>query len=75
MRAAAIAGISIVIVLSIVLIVFLIMLSIGSANIREAEFCNNWLTNIERQEAQMTIFSDVDALNAEISDYNRECAF
>ena len=75
MRAAAIAGISIVAVLSVVLIIFLIMLSIGGSNLREIEYCNNWSANIDRQEAQLNIFSDVDALNAEIADYNRQCAY
>lgn len=66
----AAAIISVIVVLAIVIIFFM---AVG--NVQSNNYCDNWYNALEAQEAQLGIFSDYDAFNREVSDYNRQCAY
>ena len=69
-----------IIVIVVILVIAGIIAWIGATimgNIEKNDYCSNWSNNLEQQRAIMEnqIFPDTNQFNAEVAQYNRECAF
>jgi hypothetical protein len=73
-----------IIIISAVLIMVVILAVIGYTAMEVHQgnsYCENWFNNLEQRKAEMEssfwkeLSFDYDQYNAEVAEYNRECAF